>query len=113
MEMINDFRDQLLDDHSNHLDGMVNLIKNDMGIISTLKNKDTDLNDYIRNARQVIKDKKKALVKFERILMSYENEFKELEKKQMNMDTDNFDDDIFEIDDPNDNDLFDNFDNFN
>lgn len=104
-QMFSDFQEQLLADHSEHIDKIVGLVKEDMNVIQSIQGKPTDLVDYLSRSKEVLAKKKSALKKFESILQSFDNELEEIENKRRK---EGFDDQVFGMRE-NGKDMFDGF----
>jgi len=102
------FQDDLIETHSSHIDTFVGLVKEDMFLIQNVRDSPTDLFEYIKMSKELIAQKKEQLHRFERQLQRFEAELKHLEKERATYESDDFNDEIFEMDDGNDMDLLDN-----
>lgn len=101
-------QDDLIEAHSSHIDSFVSLIKEDMFLIQNVRDAPTDLFEYIQFSKDLIAQKREHLKRFERQLQRFETDFKQLEKERTVYDNEDFNDEIFEMEDGNGMDLLDN-----
>lgn len=77
-------QDQLIEEHSNHIDKFVNLVKEDMKAIQGIKDTPMDILNYIQRSKDIIKMKRSNLDNFQNRLDEFEVLLNKLESKKEN-----------------------------
>lgn len=68
-------QEDLIDEHSDHIDSIVNCIKEDMGFLQEVKDSPTEILQYIEKTKSLLAKKMESILRFQQKLRMYEIEF--------------------------------------
>lgn len=74
-------QEEVIDEHSNHIDALVACVKEDMSFLQEAKDSPTEVLDYIHKTKELLGKKMESILRFQKILQKFEDDYQTLEEE--------------------------------
>lgn len=95
LHMLSHQQEDLIDEHSNHIDAIVGCVKEDMAFLQEVKDSPTEILHYIHQTKNLLAKKMESILRFQRKLQKFEVDFQALEGYDVGPESTN--DDMFSL----------------
>ena len=79
MNCLSHQQEDVIDEHSNHIDALVGCVKEDMNFLQEAKDSPTEILDYIHKTKMLLAKKMESILRFQKVLQAFEVNYHQVE----------------------------------